>query len=182
MSPPSPNRSPGRGASRHSHQTVLNAVQHTLRPALARTTDEITNLLRGLDGRYVPAGPSGAPTRGLANVLPTGRNFYSVDPNTIPSTAAWEVGRGLADRLLERYLEDEGRYPDTVGLVIWGTSAMRTHGDDIAEALWLLGVRPIWQVENRRVSGLEIIPLDELGHPRIDVTVRICGLLSRRLP
>jgi cobaltochelatase CobN len=118
----------------------------------------------------------------LANVLPTGRNFYSVDPNTIPSTAAWEVGRGLADRLLERYLTDEGHYPETVGLVIWGTSAMRTHGDDIAEALWLLGVRPIWQMENRRVRGLEVIPLEQLGHPRIDVTVRISGFFRDAFP
>ncbi|MFN0069989.1 MAG: cobaltochelatase subunit CobN, partial [Chloroflexota bacterium] len=162
--------------------SVLNTIATTLRPALARTTDEITNLLRGLDGRYVPAGPSGAPTRGLANVLPTGRNFYSVDPNTIPSSAAWEVGHGLADRLLERYLQDEGHYPDTVGLVIWGTSAMRTHGDDIAEALWLLGVRPVWQAENRRVRGLEVIPLEELGRPRIDVTVRISGFFRDAFP
>jgi cobaltochelatase CobN len=176
----SPRPSPtARGSSL---ETVLNAIQTTLRPALARTTDEITNLLRGLDGRYVPAGPSGAPTRGLANVLPTGRNFYSVDPNTIPSTAAWEVGRGLADRLLERYLEDEGHYPETVGLVIWGTSAMRTHGDDIAEALWLLGVRPVWQAENRRVRGLDVISLEELGRPRIDVTVRISGFFRDAFP
>jgi cobaltochelatase CobN len=121
-----------------------------------QTTDEIKNLLRGFAGEYVPAGPSGSPTRGMANVLPTGRNFYSVDPQTIPSPAAWEVGQRIGQQLLEKYLAEEGRYPESVGLVVWGTSAMRTQGDDIAEILFLLGVRPVWQAENRRVRGLEV--------------------------
>ena len=108
-------------------------------PRLRRTTDEIGNLLHGLEGGFVPAGPSGSPTRGLVGVLPTGRNFYSVDPKAIPSRNAWDTGRQLADSLLARYLADHGEYPASVGLVVWGTSAMRTAGDDIAEALWLLG-------------------------------------------
>ena len=157
-------------------------MAQTLHPALLKTTDEIDNLLRGLDGRFVPAGPSGAPTRGMANILPTGRNFYSVDPKTIPSPAAWEMGQGLADALLQVYLEEEGAYPEMVGLVIWGTSAMRTHGDDLAQVLSLLGVRPVWEQENRRVTGLEIVPLDELGRPRIDVTVRISGFFRDAFP
>jgi len=147
-----------------------------------KTTNEITNLLRGLDGRFVPAGPSGAPTRGMSNILPTGRNFYSVDPKTIPSPTAWEMGVGLADALLKVYLEEEGNYPEMVGLVIWGTSAMRTHGDDIAQVFSLLGVKPVWQEESRRITGLEIIPLSELGRPRIDVTVRISGFFRDAFP
>jgi cobaltochelatase CobN len=120
---------------------VLRFACEEVVPRLARTSDEIDNLLHGLSGGFVPAGPSGSPTRGLVGVLPTGRNFYSVDPKAIPSRNAWEVGRALGDSLLSRYLADHGEYPSSVGLVVWGTSAMRTAGDDIAEALWLLGVR-----------------------------------------
>ena len=118
----------------------------------------------------------------MANILPTGRNFYSVDPKTIPSPAAWETGKQLAQSLLDKYLEEEGAYPEMVGLVVWGTSAMRTHGDDIAQILHLLGVRPKWQAESRRVQGLEVIPLEELGRPRIDVTVRISGFFRDAFP
>ena len=163
-------------------QGVLEYVADTVYPALLRTPDEIGNLLRGLEGKYVPPGPSGAPTRGMANILPTGRNFYSVDPKTIPSPAAWETGQQLAGSLLEKYLEEEGAYPEMVGLVVWGTSAMRTHGDDVAQILHLLGVRPKWQAESRRVLGLEVIPLEELGRPRIDVTVRISGFFRDAFP
>ena len=163
-------------------ETVLGYTAQTLYPALLKTPDEIGNLLHGLDGRFVPPGPSGAPTRGMAGILPTGRNFYSVDPKTIPSPAAWETGKALADALLEKYLAEEGSYPEMVGLVVWGTSAMRTHGDDIAQILALLGVRPVWQQESRRVVGLEVIPLEELGRPRIDVTVRISGFFRDAFP
>ena len=151
-------------------------------PRLTRTPEEMGNLLRGLSGGYVPAGPSGSPTRGLVNVLPTGRNFYSVDPKALPSPLSWEVGRELAENLLRRYLDEEGRYPETVGIVVWGTAAMRTQGDDIAEILALLGVRPQWNEESRRVTGLEVIPAEELGRPRIDVTVRISGFFRDAFP
>ena len=151
-------------------------------PRLRRTPEEIANLLRGLAGGYVPAGPSGSPTRGLANVLPTGRNFYSVDPKALPSRLSWEVGQDLADNLLGRYLREEGRYPETVGIVVWGTAAMRTGGDDVAEILALLGVRPVWNEESRRVTGLEVVSLEELGRPRVDVTVRISGFFRDAFP
>jgi cobaltochelatase CobN len=151
-------------------------------PRLLRTPEEMENLLRGLSGGYVPAGPSGSPTRGLVNVLPTGRNFYSVDPKALPSRLSWEVGQSLAEDLLRRYLEEEGRYPETVGIVVWGTAAMRTQGDDVAEVLALLGVRPVWNEESRRITGLEVIPLEELGRPRIDVTVRISGFFRDAFP
>ncbi|OLB73646.1 MAG: cobaltochelatase subunit CobN [Actinobacteria bacterium 13_2_20CM_2_71_6] len=151
-------------------------------PRLAATTDEIASVLHALDGGYVPAGPSGSPTRGLVNVLPTGRNFYSVDPKAIPSRNAWEVGQALADSLLRRHREDTGQWPATVGLTMWGTSAMRTQGDDIAEALALLGCRPVWDDASRRVTGVELVPLPELGRPRVDVTVRISGFFRDAFP
>jgi len=163
-------------------RTVLSFVCERLVPALRQTTDEIENLLAGLEGRYVPAGPSGAPTRGMAHVLPTGRNFYAVDPRALPSAAAWQVGQELAREVLERYRAETGGYPETVGISAWGTSAMRTHGDDVAEVLALLGVRPVWQKENRRVVGVEVIPLESLGRPRIDVTVRISGFFRDAFP
>jgi len=115
-------------------------------------------------------------------VLPTGRNFYSVDPKTLPSPIAYQVGTDLARALLEKYLAEEGAYPESVGIVVWGTSAMRTHGDDIGEILALLGVRPVWQTESRRVTGVEVIPLAELGRPRIDVTLRISGFFRDAFP
>jgi cobaltochelatase CobN len=149
---------------------------------LAATTDEITHTLHALDGGYVPAGPSGSPLRGLINVLPTGRNFYSVDPRAVPSRLAWETGQAMADSLIERYRKDTGEYPRSVGLSVWGTSAMRTSGDDIAEVLALLGVRPVWDEASRRVSQVEPIPLDELGRPRIDVTIRISGFFRDAFP
>jgi cobaltochelatase CobN len=151
-------------------------------PRLMRTPEEMENLLGGLSGRYVPAGPSGSPTRGLVNVLPTGRNFYSVDPKALPSGLSWEVGQDLADDLLRRHLDEEGRYPETVGIVVWGTAAMRTQGDDVAEILALMGVRPTWNEESLRVTGLEVIPLEELGRPRVDVTVRISGFFRDAFP
>jgi cobaltochelatase CobN len=151
-------------------------------PRLARTTDEVTHLLHGLAGGFVPAGPSGSPTRGLVGVLPTGRNFYSVDPKAIPSRNAWEVGRALGDSLLARYREDHGEWPASVGLVVWGTSAMRTAGDDVAEALWLLGVEPVWDEASRRVTGLSLVSRAELGRPRVDVTLRISGFFRDAFP
>jgi len=151
-------------------------------PNLRRAGDEIGNLLAGLDGRYVPAGPSGTLTRGGAHVLPTGRNFYSLDPRALPTPLAWEVGCRLADALIARHVDEEGTYPQSVGLVLWGTALIRTQGDDVAEALALLGVRPVWEAESRRVVGLEPIPLAELGRPRIDVTLRISGFFRDAFP
>ncbi|MFF2849185.1 cobaltochelatase subunit CobN [Streptomyces sp. NPDC058001] len=161
---------------------VLEFACREVVPRLARTTDEIGHILRALNGGYVPAGPSGSPTRGLVNVLPTGRNFYSVDPKAIPSRLSWDVGQALADSLVARYLSDTGDYPKSVGLTVWGTSAMRTQGDDIAEILALLGCRPVWDDASRRVTGFEIVPLAELDRPRIDVTVRISGFFRDAFP
>ncbi len=161
---------------------VLTFAATEVVPRLAKTTDEIDNVLHALDGGYVPAGPSGSPLRGLVNVLPTGRNFYSVDPKAIPGRLAWETGSAMADSLVDRYRSDTGDWPRSVGLSVWGTSAMRTAGDDIAEVLALLGVRPVWDEASRRVSGLEVIALTDLGRPRIDVTVRISGFFRDAFP
>ncbi|MCS4489357.1 MULTISPECIES: cobaltochelatase subunit CobN [unclassified Corynebacterium] len=151
-------------------------------PRLAATSREVEQILRALDGKFIEAGPSGSPLRGLVNVLPTGRNFYSVDPKSLPSRLAWETGQLLADSLVERYLKEHGTYPKSVGLSVWGTSAMRTSGDDIAEVFALLGVRPVWDDASRRVVDLEVIPLEELGRPRIDTTVRISGFFRDAFP
>lgn len=161
---------------------VLEFAATEVVPRLDRTSDEVAHLLRALDGRYVPAGPSGSPTRGLVNVLPTGRNFYSVDPKGIPSRNAWDVGVALADSLVARHVADTGAYPRSVGLTVWGTSAMRTQGDDVAEVLALLGLRPTWDEASRRVTGFEVMSLAELGRPRIDVTVRISGFFRDAFP
>jgi cobaltochelatase CobN len=169
-------------AGSEAEAEVLRWMRSGLEPALDATGDEIGAVLAALDGRWVPPGPSGAPTRGMAHVLPTGRNFYSVDPKALPSQLAWEVGQGLAERLLARHLEEEGRYPATVGLVVWGTAAMRTGGDDVAEALALLGVRPVWAPESGRVTGVELIPDEELGRPRVDVVLRISGFFRDAFP
>ncbi|GAA2983004.1 cobaltochelatase subunit CobN [Actinokineospora diospyrosa] len=170
------------GAEHPAVVDVLTFAAEEIVPRLARTTDEIGHILHALDGGYVPAGPSGSPLRGLVNVLPTGRNFYSVDPKAIPSRLAWETGSAMADSLLARYRKDTGEWPRSVGLSVWGTSAMRTSGDDIAEVLALLGVRPVWDEASRRVSSLEAIPLTELGRPRVDVTVRISGFFRDAFP
>jgi len=161
---------------------ILRFAATEVVPRLAGTEAEIPQILRALDGRFVPAGPSGSPLRGLVNVLPTGRNFYSVDPKAVPSRLAWETGVAMADSLLARYREDHGDWPRSVGLSVWGTSAMRTSGDDIAEVLALLGVRPVWDDASRRVVNLEPIGLDELSRPRIDVTVRISGFFRDAFP
>jgi cobaltochelatase CobN len=161
---------------------ILRFAATEVVPRLAGTSGEIEQVLRALDGRFIASGPSGSPLRGLVNVLPTGRNFYSVDPKAVPSRLAWETGRAMADSLLARYHHDYGRWPESVGLSVWGTSAMRTAGDDIAEVLALLGVQPRWDEASRRVTGLEPIEIAELGRPRIDVTVRISGFFRDAFP
>jgi cobaltochelatase CobN len=163
-------------------RTVLSFVCTEILPRLMQTGDEIRHVLKALDGEYVPAGPSGSPTRGMVHVLPTGRNFYTLDPRALPSQSAWEVGSQLAKALIDRHMHETGRYPESVGLSIWGTSALRTQGDDIAQVFALLGVRPQWQHENRRLRGIEVTPLHELGRPRIDVICRISGFFRDAFP
>ncbi|MBF2099219.1 MAG: cobaltochelatase subunit CobN [Gloeomargaritaceae cyanobacterium C42_A2020_066] len=163
-------------------QRVLAWIETSLLPRLRQTPDEIRNLLAGLDGCYVPSGPAGAPTRGRPEVLPTGRNFYSVDMRAIPTETAWDLGRRAAEVFVERYTQDHGDYPRTLALSVWGTATMRTGGDDIAEALALLGVQPVWEGPARRVVDFEILPVTVLGRPRVDVTLRISGFFRDAFP
>ncbi|MES2739935.1 MAG: cobaltochelatase subunit CobN [Pseudomonadota bacterium] len=179
---PAPAKPVSGGAPYAALRRVLGFACEQLVPNLARATDEIDNLLKGLSGAYVPAGPSGSPTRGMAHILPTGRNFYSVDPRSVPSQSAWRVGQQLAHEVLTRHLRETGSYPESVAISIWGTSAMRTHGDDVAQILALLGVRPVWRAENRQLIGVEVIALAELKRPRIDVTTRISGFFRDAFP
>jgi cobaltochelatase CobN len=163
-------------------QNVLNWIKNKLLPDLKATNQEITYLLSGLNGEYIPSGASGAPTRGRPDVLPTGKNFYSVDIRAIPTETAWDIGRKAAEVLIERYTQDHGEYPKTLAISIWGTSTMRTGGDDVAQVLALLGVQPVWDYASRRVIDFEILTPSVLGRPRIDVTVRVSGFFRDSFP
>jgi len=162
--------------------SALRFAAEEVLPRLMAVTQEVDACLAAMDGRHVAAGPSGAPSRGQAEVLPTGRNFFSVDPQKIPTPAAWRVGRSLGQALVERHLRDQGRYPENIGFILWASPTMRSKGDDVAEILWLMGLKPIWQKGSGNVTGLEVIPLRELGRPRLDVTPRISGIFRDAFP
>ena len=162
---------------------VLDFVATTIRPLVCDCGRlEIDGLMRGLAGRFVPPGPSGAPTRGRADVLPTGRNFFSVDTRTVPTPAAWQLGWQSASKLIARYAQEHGEFPKRMALSAWGTSNMRTGGDDIAQGLALMGVRPCWDSASRRVTGFEIVPVSVLDRPRVDVTLRVSGFFRDAFP
>lgn len=162
---------------------VIRWVQDQLLPVFQRSADDETgNLLKGLAGEFVPPGPSGAPTRGRLDVLPTGRNFYSVDSRAVPTPAAWKLGRMSADLLATTYMQEHGEPLLRLTLSAWGTSNMRTGGDDIAQALALMGVQPKWDGASGRVTGFEIISTDLLGRPRTDVTLRVSGFFRDAFP
>ena len=163
-------------------QKQLQWIKNTLLPNLIKSDREINNLLNALDGKYIPSGASGAPTRGRPEVLPTGRNFYSVDIRGIPTETAWEVGSNAAEVLIERYTQENGEYPQSLAISIWGTSTMRTGGDDIAQVMALMGVRPVWDGISRRVVDFEVMPAAILNRPRVDVTVRISGFFRDSFP
>ena len=164
-------------------RAVLAEVNERIRPAVEACGEaEIRGVLTALDGRFLEPGPSGAPTRGRPDVLPTGRNFYSVDTRTVPTPTAWQLGWKSAALLLERHRQEHGAWPRRMALSAWGTSNMRTGGDDIAQALALLGVRPTWDAGSRRVTGFEILPLDLLDRPRVDVTLRVSGFFRDAFP
>ncbi len=164
-------------------RAVLASIEAQVRPAVAASgAAEVAGLLRGLDGRFVASGPSGAPTRGRLDVLPTGRNFYSVDTRTVPTPAAWQLGWASAERLLLRHRQEEGGWPRRLALSAWGTANMRTGGDDVAQALALMGVKPTWETASRRITGFEILPLSVLDRPRVDVTLRVSGFFRDAFP
>lgn len=155
---------------------VLDNLREVVAPRLeACGPAEVQGLLDSLNGLFVPAGPSGAPSRGRLDVLPTGRNFFSVDVRNLPTTTAWRIGFQSANLLLERHLQDHGDHLRQLGLSVWGTATMRTGGDDIAQAMALMGVRPVWATGSQRVDDFEILPLSLLDRPRVDVTLRVSG-------
>ena len=170
------------GAYHPDIASVLGYIAEILVPNIRLVTEEIDASLHAFDGSFVKPGPSGAPSRGQADILPTGRNFYSVDPQKIPSPAAWEVGKRLGDALISRCLDETGKYPESIGIILWGGSTMRSKGDDLAEIYWLMGVRPVWQKGSGKVLGVEIIPISELGRPRLDVVPRISGFFRDAFP
>ncbi len=162
---------------------VAQRIATRVAPALdACGPSELAGLLQGLDGRFVAPGPSGAPTRGRLDVLPTGRNFYSVDVRAVPTPAAVRLAKRAADRLVQRYVQDHGEYPRCIALSVWGTATMRTGGDDIAQALSLIGVRPVWADGSGRVIDTEILPTSALRRPRVDVVLRISGFFRDAFP
>ncbi|WP_025565691.1 cobaltochelatase subunit CobN [Psychromonas sp. SP041] len=157
-------------------QALLTYAKSTIQAALNQSVkNELSAIIDGLDGKFIEAGPSGAPTRGRLDTLPTGRNFYSVDNRAIPSKAAWVLGQQSAQALIHRHLQEHGDYPKQLGLSVWGTATMRTGGDDIAQAFALMGVKPIWAQGSNRVVDFEIIPFQLLNRPRVDVTLRVSG-------
>ena len=162
---------------------VLEAVETRMRPAVEMSgAAEIAAMIRGLDGRFVAPGPSGAPTRGRLDVLPTGRNFYSVDSRALPTPAAWLLGWKSASLLVERHMQEHGEWPRSMALSAWGTATMRTGGDDIAQALALMGARPTWDTASRRVTGFEVMPVSLLDRPRVDVMLRVSGFFRDAFP
>jgi cobaltochelatase CobN len=163
--------------------TVLGWINDDLRSLIASCgPSELDAITKGLEGKFIAPGPSGAPTRGRPDVLPTGRNFFAVDVRSVPSKTAWAIGELSAQRLIGRHFQDEGEWLQAIALTCWGTANMRTGGDDIAQALALLGVRPVWEAASGRVTGIDVIKLSELGRPRVDVTLRISGFFRDAFP
>lgn len=166
----------------HTAQLCAFARQHLLPALQLSAQQELQALLDGLNGRFVLPGPSGAPSRGRLDVLPTGRNFYSLDSRAVPSPAAWVLGQKSAQALVERHLQEHGEFPEHLGLSIWGTATMRTGGDDIAQAMALMGVRPIWSPGSNRVVDFEVLSTMQMAHPRVDVTLRVSGFFRDAFP
>jgi len=160
---------------------ALAFICEEVAPRVRGAEDEIPRTADALAGEYVPPGGSGAPTRGKVDLLPTARNFYTLDPRKVPAKSAWRVGREVADGIAARHYEAEGAYPEEVGVVAWGTPTVRTRGETIAQVLALMGVEPEW-TDAGRIDGVTPVPLDELDRPRIDVTTRVSGLFRDAFP
>lgn len=161
---------------------IAGFICDKLYPSLAHTTWERSNCIRALQSEYIEPSAGGAPTSGGAEILPTGRNFYGVDPQLLPTPVAWKIGSQMAEDVINKFVAEEGRYPESVGILLWATYNMRSNGQCMAEFMRLMGVRPIWQKGTLKVKGIEIIPLDELKRPRVDVTGRISSLFRDTLP
>jgi len=152
---------------------VQEALQ--IRDLLMQTTDEITNLLRGLNGEYIPPAPGGDLLRDGPGVLPTGRNIHALDPYRMPSPAAYERGREIAQNIIAQHLKEHGEYPETVAVMLWGLDAIKTKGESLGILLELVGAEPVKEGTGRIVR-YELKPLSEVGHPRIDVLANLSGI------
>lgn len=161
---------------------ILSYICHDLIQRLWKTAEEMDHIMDGLSSRYILPGPSGSPHTGGVNLLPSGRNFFGLDPRVLPTKAAWELGKRLGNQVIEQYIADEGKYPENIGMVFWSGSNMRSHGQCIAEFLYFMGIKPVWEKGSLQVKRLEVIPLSELMRPRIDVTARISGLFRDTMP
>ena len=146
-----------------------------IRDLLMQTTDELTNLLRGLNGEYIPPAPGGDLLRDGAGVLPTGRNIHALDPYRMPSPAAYERGREIAKKIIAQHLQENGQYPETVAVMLWGLDAIKTKGESLGILLELVGAEP-FKEGTGRIVRYELKPLAEIGHPRIDVLANLSGI------
>ncbi len=153
-----------------------------IKPLIESPKRELLSFEKGLQGKRVPSGPSGAPSRGNLNVIPTGKNFYSVDLRGLPTEAAWDLGRRSAEKILELYLLENGSHLNNIAMSVWATSTMRNGGEDISQLLALIGVQPIWDRNTRKLLDIEVTPLTILNRPRVDVTLRISGLFRDAFP
>jgi len=174
-------RSPSLGARDALQAAICAAAPQSDPVNLGQTLDacaaaERSALIAALDGRFVQPGPAGAPSRGRPDVLPTGRNLYTIDPRAVPTRAAMTLARRAAEALLQRHLEDQGEWPRRLVLDLWGGPTLRTGGEDLALALILMGVEPVWDQGSNRVTGVEVLPMAVLDRPRVDVTLRMSGL------
>jgi cobaltochelatase CobN len=160
---------------------VLAFICEEAAPRVQSAEDEVPRTADALNGDYVPPGGSGAPTRGGVDLLPTARNFYTLDPRKVPAKYAWQVGKNVAEGVLDRHHDDNDEYPEEIGVVAWGTPTVRTKGETIGQVLAMMGVRPVW-TDAGRIDDVEPIDLDELGRPRIDVTTRVSGLFRDAFP
>jgi cobaltochelatase CobN len=174
-------RPPGPQARDALQAAVCAAAPQSDPAAISQSLDacaaaERSALIAALDGRFVQPGPAGAPSRGRPDVLPTGRNLYAIDPRAVPTRAAMTLARRAAEALLQRHLEDQGEWPRRMVLDLWGGPTLRTGGEDLALALILMGVEPVWDQGSNRVTGVEVLPMAVLDRPRVDVTLRMSGL------
>ena len=162
---------------------VLENIKTEIVPSIKSSgKKEHAGIVTLLDGKFLHPGPSGAPTRGKIEVFPTGKNFYSIDMRSLPTRMAWNIGKRSAELMISDFHKKKGCYPSCFGLSAWGTSNMRTGGDDISQALALIGAKPKWDNTSGRVCGYEIVPVNILKRPRIDVTLRISGFFRDAFP
>jgi len=171
-------------SSKFNDEKIIGACKYVctdIIPKISAIGNEIDSIIKALNGRYVAPSPSGCPTRGSIDMLPTGRNFYSLDPDEIPWKSSWAIGVKHADQMIEKHIEETGSYPNDIGIVLWDVETIRTGGEDIAYILWLMGLRPTWTKEGH-VTGLDVVPVAELGRPRLDVTIRASGLFRDTFP